>query len=143
MNYYTLLIERDLKRNLGSGETRTEQLNQIASSYLGKKYHGTYASDQIPNLSNSTPYSIVNLDSSDEPGSHWISLAFNDGTVYVYDSFGRSYTEIIPEINQKYNFVVDSDLDAEQHVMEENCGQRCIAWLMVFDRFGKDVALTI
>jgi len=54
------------------------------------------------------------------PGEHWIACYNN----YTYDSFGR-----------------DASQDAEQEESEDDCGQRCIAWLMLCKRYGHAIPL--
>ena len=73
-------------------------------------------------------------------GSHWISLAFNGTKIDVYDSFGRPARDILPLAKKD---VINSDLDSEQGDLENNCGPRSIAWLYIYNQFGRDIALII
>jgi len=59
---------------------------------------------------------------------------------YFYDSFGRYKSQLIPKLNGKY---VNSDLDAEQSLKNEDCGQRCLSWLGVVEVLGIDYATLI
>ena len=95
---------------------------------------------------------ILNLDKSTEAGSHWIAVAkideqsgpYDEDTVICYDSFGRDNREIIPDLGRSGNgTVVDTDRDAEQEITETDCGARSIAWLVVLDKYGVDVAKLI
>ncbi len=133
------LYTHELK-TLPKGVTRQGELTLICRKRFGRKYHGTYGADQLPNLK---PYesAIVNLDRSDQPGSHWIALYRGMGKkVYVYDSFGRLAGTLIPALKGN---VVDADQDAEQDVNESNCGSRCVAWLTVCYMVGVRHALSI
>jgi hypothetical protein len=38
---------------------------------------------------------------------------------------------------------VDVERDAEQRILEANCGARCLAWLWVFDDCGPEAAASI
>ena len=79
---------------------------------------------------------IFNLDTRAEGGSHWCSCALINGLVYIYDRFGRAI-----ELGLTVN---NSDLsDREQLIKENNCGPRCIAWLLVCDRHGIKNAMSI
>jgi len=90
-------------------------------------------------------YAIVNLDRSTQAGSHWIALAYHNNKVYVYDSFGRQSTKIIPSLWTSGNVstIVDAQHDAEQDMSEQDCGQRSLAWLMFFDKWGASNAILI
>ena len=107
-------------RNVTYGET----IEELCRYLFGKKFAGVYARDRIPKNLNGR-YAVVNMDKHDMPGSHWVGMAGG----LVYDSFGRITLPGRP-----------TERDAEQDVLEVNCGQRCIAWLCVYDVFGAEVA---
>ena len=117
--------------------TYLDQLDKIGRKLFGTKFHGVYSSDKIPKLNMVKRYCILNLDKSTEGGSHWVALALlKDGKTIFYDSFGRSHTKIIPSLNLSGNGkIINSEKDKEQKIREENCGQRCTAFLMVVDKF--------
>lgn len=97
---------------------------------------GVFPSDLIPKMKVGQ-YSILNLDKSGEPGSHWIAIFKDKAKVWVYDSFGRRSKKIIPLIFKSGNGkVFNTDLDAEQEIHEENCGARSLGWICVVDSLG-------
>ena len=100
-------------------------MTKFGKELFGKKYVGTFASDEIPKMKNGC-YCIVNLDKSYENGSHWIAMVHLSGKDYIYDSFGRTTTMILPDFKEK---TIDADYDPEQSIIETNCGARCIAFL--------------
>lgn len=120
--------------------TTTEQVLTAAGKHmLDDAYEGTFAADEVPR----TPftYAIVNIDTRKQGGSHWIALAHVDKDLYmVYDSFGRHTGKIMPSLKLH---TIDTDYDAEQTSKQKNCGARALAWLLVFDAFGPEVAKTI
>jgi hypothetical protein len=63
---------------LPKGCTVQSQLTRICRKRFGHMYHGTYGADQIPNLKPNQS-AILNLDRSDQAGSHWI--AYTEVTV--------------------------------------------------------------
>lgn len=120
------------------------QLEGAGKKLLGPKFKGVFPSDKIPKLNDLSKYAILNLDRSGEPGSHWIAIAKDDDDLFVYDSFGREHTKIIPNIRFSGNGkIIDTDDDAEQGVLETSCGQRCLAFLYIFEHYGRDVAKMI
>lgn len=120
---------------MGNKGTITEQLNKYGSFFIDN-YKGTFARDHIPNLNNGES-SIINLDTSDKNGSHWIALYKYNNQLYFYDSFGRP--NLLPELNYKEAL----DYDAEQNIYMSDCGQRCITWLLFFNLYGPKMALLI
>jgi hypothetical protein len=120
---------------MGNKGTNTEQLNKYGSFFIDN-YKGTFARDHIPNLKNGES-TIINLDTSDKNGSHWVALYKNNNQLYFYDSFGRP--NLLPELNYKEAL----DYDAEQKVNQLDCGQRCISWLLFAKLYGVKSALLI
>lgn len=55
-----------------------------------KKYYvGCYPADKIPSIKNYPSSFVVNMDNSNEPGSHWVAMFLpNKEHVYYFDSFG-------------------------------------------------------
>lgn len=143
-NFYQSLIDNEINNFLGSDTTYGNNLEKVALKFLGSKFRGVFPSDKIPKLNDIKKYAILNLDSSNQSGSHWIGLAYNNGDVIVYDSFGRNTKKIIPSLLQSGNGrVIMTDNDSEQRLKEDNCGQRSLAWLMTFDKLGPEMALLI
>jgi len=128
----------------GDRTTYLKELNGAGKKLLGVKFKGVYPSDKIPKLNDLSPYCILNLDSSKEPGSHWVALAkYGDGCMF-YDSFGRRNTEIIPNLKFSGNGrIIDTDRDAEQKILETNCGARCLSFLCIMDKYGANIAKMI
>ena len=121
---------------IGNQTTYNDELMEIGKELFGDKFIGVYASDQIPKLK-SGEMVICNLDSSNEPGSHWVSLFKSGNNIFIYDSFGRCTYKILPELKQSGNGMVKmTEKDVEQKDDEYNCGARCIACLMVFNNHG-------
>lgn len=134
-NIYTLI---------GDKTTYLSQVNGAGKQLLGVKFKGVFSSDRIPMLNDLTPYCILNLDASDEPGSHWIALAKGDDNSFIYDSFGRDYKRIIPRITYSGNGrIYNTDRDIEQKITETDCGARSLAWLVLLDKHGWNVARLI
>lgn len=141
---YTKIL-RSVKKIVGNKTTWLQQLNSAGKLLLGTKFKGVFPSDHIPRLSKKKPYCILNLDRSTEPGSHWIALGkLPSGDSIVYDSFGRKYTEIIPKLTHSGNGkILNTDPDAEQDILETDCGARSLAWLVFLDKYGAESALKI
>jgi hypothetical protein len=83
------------------GVTFMSELNTTGKKLFGIKFRGVFSSDKIPVLNELVPYAILNLDRSDQPGSHWIAIAkTRDDNLMCFDSFGRRNTQIIPALKK-------------------------------------------
>lgn len=133
---------REVERFMGhSNTTYSNSLENAGRFFLGVKFKGVFPSDKIPQLNDLSPYCILNLDRSGEPGSHWIALAKTATGALVYDSFGRDHRRIIPNLRFSGNGrIINTERDKEQSKRQYNCGQRCISFLTVFDEYGDSVA---
>lgn len=130
----------------GNKSTYMNDLDRVGRKLLGVKFKGVFPSDKIPKLNDLKPYCVLNLDKSTQPGSHWVALSKINGknSCILYDSFGRSNKKIMPNlVNSKNGKILDSDRDAEQKISESDCGARSLAFLVVLDKYGVDVAKLI
>ena len=134
-NVYLKQIEHLMGHNQ---TTMSSELENTGRSLLGQRFRGVYPSDRIPKLNNHEMI-IANLDKHGQPGSHWIALIEHNGKLHMYDSFGRDYKKIIPNLPQTGNGkVIMTEDDAEQDLngSELNCGQRCLAVLLLYKKKG-------
>jgi hypothetical protein len=128
-NKFLKLIEN----KLGKESTDSEQLNIFCKILFGNKFRGVYAYDQPIKLEKGES-AIFNLDTSDKPGSHWVAVCKSNRYI-TYDSFGRNIKKISNSLF--------TEKDREQEYTENNCGQRCIAFLCVWYSTNDKIALSI
>ena len=129
-----------------SSTTFDSELLKAGKHFLGSDFRGVFASDRIPNLKNGES-AIVNLDTHNEPGSHWTAFYKHGKLTIIYDSFGRPVKNIFKSLRfgsgKKIDYKESNDYDAEQLVEEENCGQYSLAFLMFIKKYGVEKALKI
>ena len=138
---YKKIFKRIVKK-VGNTTTDSEQLNILGKKMLGKSsFNGVFPSDKIPKLKKNQG-AILNLDKSDQSGSHWVGLyRFKDGKTMFYDSFGRYHNKIIPSLNYSGNGKIhNTEDDAEQIPSEYNCGARSLAFLIYCKEYGFEKA---
>ena len=107
--------------------TTTAYLNSYTGLIDG--FLGAFPCDRIPTVgSKIKKYSIiVNLDTSQEPGSHWIAILVKNKSVYYYDPLGLKHDNRYINIfmnrftNQYYN------RQQIQPKLSEYCGLYCLA----------------
>ena len=136
-NRIVKIIEKQVGHNKS---TYANKLNSLGKKLFGNnKFKGVYSYDNIPDKNNFKidESCIFNLDPKTLPGSHWCALYYSKNKKFIlYDSFGRNIQ--IP--NKK---VIRTEKDAEQNIKEDNCGQRCLAWLFILYKHGLKYALQI
>ena len=66
-------------------------INNLLKDY--KNFIGCYSKDQIKLIENNKSI-IINLQNSNQPGSHWIVLKRVKNSIYIFDSFGIGYLSV-------------------------------------------------
>jgi len=137
---YDRIVKIIVKKVGHNKSTFSDKLNKLGKELFGtNKFKGVYSYDKIPSKNDFkiNESCIFNLDPQTKPGSHWCALYFSKNKKFIlYDSFGRNIQ--IP--NKK---VIHTEKDAEQIPSEDNCGQRCLAWLFLLYKHGLKYALEI
>lgn len=130
---------------IGRDVTYDFQLMNIGKMLFDNKFKGVYPSDKIPKLTHKQPYAILNLDKSHEGGSHWVAVVkLKNGDIMLYDSFGRPHTTIIKSLITSGNgSVINSELDAEQKIEENDCGARSLAFILTHHILGEKYSIYI
>ena len=123
----------------------TEQLFNILETDKKSKhiFKGVYARDQFSNLPDlvslshrSQPVSlyVCNLDNSNEPGSHWIVVDFNNysGKVMYFDPYGFApmHDDIFLKLSSESTDLVWNNVQL-QEVNTTVCGQYCTIYCLL------------
>jgi hypothetical protein len=97
---------------------------------FGNQWAGVHARDTLPTVSGGRRGMIVNTDSSDGPGVHWIAVVDVDGTRAMSDplgSVGRAQREALNQLEQP----LWSEDDPEQTKSDSTCGPKSLAAIAV------------
>ena len=108
-------------------------INGLLKDY--KNFIGCFSKDQIPLIENNKSI-IINLNNSDEPGSHWIALKRVNNDIYVFDSFGIGYLPICI-LKVFKNFKIITNIYRIQDISSNLCGMFCILFIL-YDIIGKN-----
>lgn len=143
-NIYRTILDDIVYPRIGNSSTFMSDLKKEGGIFFPSKFHGVYPSDKIPKLKPGQ-YAILNTDNSKGLGEHWIAVAKIDNhNTVCYDSFGRHNKDVISTLSKSGNGkITDTDRDAEQIPSELDCGARCLAFLIVLDNWGYDLAKLI
>ena len=134
---------------LGSKGTWSDVLDKLGRKLYGKKFCGVYDQATLPWAKikrSKCLYGIFNNDYSDN-GEHWLSFVVKGKQVYIWDSFGRSIDDIVPELQrqlrgQRIRYRM-SDRDSNQKDSQKDCGSRCFSFLECTDTYGIRKAMKI
>lgn len=114
---------------LGKTVTHADELLKLGKQLIDN-FIGVFAIDTIPILK-SKQSCICNTDLVSGSGQHWFALYKHGKTRWGYDPLGDSYN-----LKKKLKHIKWTDDDPEQEDYEQDCGQRCIAWLVVTNKHG-------
>jgi len=137
-------------RILGNHALDNDELDEMAKHLFGIKYRGSYAQNHKFQIKQG--YYIINTDLSDGDGIHWIAGIATKKTFYLYDSFARELTKVVPLLIKRlksagFNVKYDTK-DKEQRIAYNNkitvsCGHACLAFLTIAHKYGIKKAMLI
>ena len=108
----------------------TNEIN--AALHNTKDFLGTYALDRIPKVKRFPAGLVINTDSSDKPGEHWVAVYFTpDGSAEYFDSFGLPplKRELLNLLNNRSFPFWRHNSICFQHWSSLTCGNYCILFL--------------
>ena len=104
-------------------ERKNYALSNISINNLLKNFKnlkGCYSKDKTPLIENNKSL-IFNLQNSNKPGSHWVSLSRKNNNISIFDSFGIG--EIISEIYKIYKcYDIITNIYRIQDIDSNLCG---------------------
>ena len=114
------------------GGLSNNYLDNLMHDLSIRSYLGTYPCDKAPNLSSALHPSsyIINLDSSQSPGSHWVSIYIKRNCVLYFDSYGRRPSE---ELNITLKSANKKVIYSNKRIQSFNsifCGYFCVAFII-------------
>ena len=93
-----------------------------------ESYLNTFSKDEIPLIKNNKSI-IFNLQNSDLPGSHWISLSRKNNNIFIFGSFGIGHIpKNIYEIYKNFNII--TNIYKLQHINSNLCGLFCVLFCL-------------
>ena len=101
-------------------------INNLLKDY--KNLIGCFSKDQIPLIENNKSI-IMNLQNSNQPGSHWIALKRVNNTIFVFDSFGIGYLPI-SVFKVFKNFKIITNIYRIQDISSNLCGLFCVLFIL-------------
>ena len=108
------------------------ELIEYAKRLQIKNFRGVFMRDTLPEQAHSNECGIVNFNTSNQEGSHWVCY-FIDGSKRIYfDSFGQvTPIEVQKYLKTKIEWkrnlqVIQRNTDIVQHLNTHVCGHLCL-----------------
>ena len=124
---------------------------QIDKRITAPGFLGTFPYDKIPKKQASDTFSLViNTESSQEPGEHWLVLLYKKPFFYFFDSYGRSFhdqtfsrqfTRTLKNYigNARYRF----NRKMLQQLTSNACGDYCVYFIMEMSKKSFENTLSV
>lgn len=83
----------------------TTTIDKVLSSHpVSRKYYmGCFPADRIPKCQKFPCAAVLNLDTANKRGSHWVAMyAPSGGQVYYFDSYGDAPTDLLEKYLEQY-----------------------------------------
>lgn len=91
-------------------------------------FRGCFMRDELPRMINKEEATIVNLDSHQNPGTHWVAL-YNSSKdlahVYYFDSFGMPPPKEVESYLRKSGKLIQYNTSQLQMLYSSMCGYYC------------------
>lgn len=132
---------------LGDQTTDGNVLYTTGRKLIGSNF-SVKARDQIVDniLEKGEHYFCVNTDVIQLGGTHWMLLYQKDDDLFFYDSFGRKWQKMIPELEIFKNDMRITNFDTtdrEQDKRKNDCGARVISMCLLIKHFGIQTAILV
>ena len=89
---------------------------------------GCFSKDQIKLIENNKNM-IINLQDSNQPGSHWITLKRVNNTIFIFDSFGIGYIPV-GIFNVFKNLKIITNVYRILDISSNLCGMFCVLFIL-------------
>ena len=123
--------------------TNNLELNKTGILLFSELFIGVFSSNQFPKYIKNNQMFIINNKSSKSTGEHWIAFIKSSKnkdrkpSLYAYDSFSRDVHSLSPYFkNRKF---INANTNRDQSMVESDCGQRAMAYLISFYKHGDKV----
>ena len=126
-----LMMIEDL---IGASTTNNFQIYKICRLLFDSRFLTCSTSDDWPKYVFNNQMFILNVDDSSKNGSHWCAFYKYLGKFYAYDSYNRNVKHLSKWWRNKNIISANTDRD-QSYNNENNCGARCISWLIMFDKY--------
>ena len=144
VNHIFLQYKHQLIKQLGRDPQFSDVLEKVGKKLLGMKFKGVFPQDRFP--ASKEGYYIVNTDTANQSGTHWVAIVNTKKNVYIHDSFGRKSKKILKYVVKNAKALQKNIIEADPDLEQGNsnvCGCIALAFLLTAKQVGIKQALKI
>lgn len=106
-------------------------LNKYARLLKIPHFRGIYMRDSLPLKIRLNESGIINLDSKEKQGTHWVAYIKEHNTVTYFDSYGNlpPPKELVQYFKSRGSVKIRYNYDVVQKYNSYQCGQYCLKFL--------------
>jgi hypothetical protein len=128
----------DLIKLLGHGKTGSRSVDALGHTAFGARWGGVFGHDEVQ--PSPGKFYLINTSKSNQKGAHWLAMVTTRSHAFLYDSFSRSVSRLVPQLVKRLSesgFSPIFDRHRQEQYGESNlCGQIALAWLLVVRDLG-------
>ena len=119
----------------------TDELYNLCKDLLDETFIGIFAKDKLPNLNFKRNFCLImNLDTSNLPGTHWIAVVGRGTEAYIFDPLGLAMPLFLINWISRYYDEWSINTRQVQSSFSNDCGYMCLHFLY-FANLLKDIPL--
>ena len=93
------------------------------------KFLRCFSRNELPLKLDDNEYLILNLNKTDEPGSHWCACYRKNGILYYFDSFGITPPPEVLNMNKDPKTKLLYNVNQIQDINSSYCGHYCVHFI--------------
>jgi len=105
----------------------TQEILRSGKILLGPQFIGVFPLDEIPFIQPGG--FIVNSQSANLPGEHWIAVFVSPTKIEVFDPMGFYYPQLLVSTLERTKLQIYYNTIRYQHPLTTVCGHYCLIWL--------------
>ena len=96
-------------------------------------FKGVFSLDTLPPIESNMSF-IFNTDVANLPGTHWVAVYVKHGSVYFFDSYGRTIKNFGINFQRHIkNFAKDYEINIDSRLLQspfsDSCGYWCVFYI--------------
>lgn len=107
------------------------ELERYAAYFKIPHFRGVFMRNSLPNRIRTKERGIINLDSDDGMGTHWVAYKKNGSQIVYFDSYGNlpPTLETLDYFNSNGPCQIQYNYDVYQKFNTVNCGHLCLRFI--------------
>lgn len=108
----------------------SDELFRIGKSLFGNNFIGVFPLDMLPGSLPKKCRFIVNTQTHNLAGEHWLAVSKDGQSIKVYDPYGFYYPSLLVGYLHRMTNKVTYNRNQYQHENSKLCGEHALLWLL-------------